>query len=80
MFARATQRLATRAFATLPPATSSISVPLTTRLEAQKVAFYTPKKSDPVEGFMLAGTLAGTMVLCMAPAILAVLSPAPAEH
>ena len=41
---------------------------------------WTPKKSDPVEGFGLIGILAGTMFVCMLPGVMAAMAPKHDEH
>ena len=54
---------------------SLVTKPITQRMQEQTAQFWKPKESDPIEGFGLIGLLAGTMVICVLPGILAALEP-----
>jgi len=56
-----------------------LAKPITQRVQEQTAQFWTPKKSDPIEGFGLVAILSGTMFICVLPGIMAALEPK-AEH
>lgn len=62
------------------PSTEVLAKPLTARLQEQNAKFWMPKKSDPVEGFGLAGLLAGTMFVCIIPGLWAAMTPKAGDH
>ena len=49
-------------------------------LSGARSVVHFPQRSSPMEGFSLAGALAGTMLICIAPGLLAAMAPAKSEH